>query len=268
MGVKNLAYCRLNQIDERVTISKPTITDWARVDITNLDADTDNQNGISPEIKASFEPNVYAAHAYTLLSCIFSFGSPTHVLIERQRYRSGGGNAVQEWTLRVNMFEAMLYAVLETLKREGRWDGKVMGISPARVTHLWVGHLLGSDSMIESVSRGRGTGEVLGIERKKSSKWSGTSVKASLKTKRLKTQLVKQWLQEEQKFDLMGNAKKVRDQHFSIRGGTMSTKVKQGKMDDLADCLLQGMAFFRWEENRRLIWEKGQDALSELEGRI
>ena len=267
MGIKNLAYCRLNLPKKEANLSKPTITDWARVDITSFNDHTnaDVQSSATAEAKASFEPDVYAAHAYTLLSRIFSSGSPTHVLVERQRFRSGGGSAVQEWTLRVNMFEAMLYAVLETLKREGRWEGRVMGMSPARVTNLWVGHLFKDESKSGGV-RGEVEGkDVVDDGRKKSRKGSGARVKASLKTKRLKTQLVQTWLRDEERFNLVGEAKKVRDQHFSAVSGTMSTRVKQGKMDDLADCLLQGMAFFKWEENRRLIWEKGQDALLELQ---
>ena len=37
-----------------------------------------------------------------------------------------------------------------------------------------------------------------------------------------------------------------------------------GKFDDLADSLLQGLAFVKWEENKRAVLEKGEAVLQEL----
>jgi cruciform cutting endonuclease 1 len=36
-----------------------------------------------------------------------------------------------------------------------------------------------------------------------------------------------------------------------------------GKLDDLADCLLQGLAWVQWEENKRLLLKKGVEVLLE-----
>ena len=252
MGIKNLAYCRLTlppQATNTSSFLKPTITEWERVNITKYDPNVEEQHQDIPKAKAAFEPDVYAAHAYTLLSRIFQSGSPTHVLIERQRFRSMGGSAVQEWTLRVNMFEAMLYAVLETLKREGRWDGKVMGISPARVASLWLD---------PSTRDGGGENDLSGA--KKSSKKRVTGINS----KKLKTQLVREWLRDKEKVNLTGKTTEMRIRAFGLLG-KKTNKSQAGKLDDLADCLLQGMAWLKWEENRRLIWEKGKDALLELE---
>ena len=252
MGIKNLAYCRLKlppQTSDTIKSLKPTITDWARVDITKFATNPEGQDEDVSKVKAAFEPDVYAAHAYTLLSDIFQSASPTHVLIERQRFRSMGGSAVQEWTLRVNMFEAMLYAVLETLKREGSWEGKVIGISPARVTNLWLGFsaVRREDEGLEGGGKGSET------------RLSG------IKTKKFKTQLVGNWLHEKEKFNLTAKIAGMRSRDFGVVGKRTS-KSKVGKLDDLADCLLQGMAWLKWEENRRLIWEKGKDAIVEVEG--
>ncbi len=51
---------------------------------------------------------------------------PTHILIENQRSRSAGSSAVSEWVLRVNKFEAMLFAILTELKFRGHWGGQIV----------------------------------------------------------------------------------------------------------------------------------------------
>lgn len=59
----------------------------------------------------------------------------------RVRYLGVGlacGPAV-EWTLRVNMFEAMLYAALKTLGEQGLWRGSVFPVAPAKVSKFWQG---------------------------------------------------------------------------------------------------------------------------------
>ncbi|KAK2850751.1 hypothetical protein FQN49_005351, partial [Arthroderma sp. PD_2] len=91
-------------------------------------------------IKEQFAPHLYASHAYTLITSLLETYKPTHVLIERQRFRSGGGSAVQEWTIRVGVFEGMLYAVLHTLQRQAKGEfGNVFvqGIDPQRVVRYW-----------------------------------------------------------------------------------------------------------------------------------
>ena len=39
------------------------------------------------------------------------------------------------------------------------------------------------------------------------------------------------------------------------------TEGEMGKLDDLADCLLQGMAWIRWESNKGVMLESGVEAL-------
>jgi cruciform cutting endonuclease 1 len=41
-----------------------------------------------------------------------------------------------------------------------------------------------------------------------------------------------------------------------------------GKLDDLADCLLQGMAWIEWEENKRKALEHGVQALLDPEAMV
>jgi cruciform cutting endonuclease 1 len=42
---------------------------------------------------------------------------------------------------------------------------------------------------------------------------------------------------------------------LEARGGEM------GKLDDLADCLLQGMAWIQWQENKKIALQHGVEVL-------
>ncbi|MDI1487216.1 MAG: hypothetical protein OHK93_006485 [Ramalina farinacea] len=246
MGIRNFCYSRF--LVPESTHIPPQLVQWERKDIGESPKTID-----SAAVKESFEPHVYAALAYDVLDRIFQEGHPSHVLIERQRFRSMGAAAVQEWTLRVNMFEAMLYAVLETLKRQGRWDGDVYGVSPARVAQFWVG----GEEVVTKASRKK---------QKKDDEPGEKTVKTSKskQTKALKMQLVGKWLRDSSKFSVNGQAQESAVKYQNVQTG----KEKQstfGKLDDLADSVLQGLAWLEWEANRQLISEKGMDALPELQ---
>ena len=76
--------------------------------------------------------------------------NPDIILIEKQRWRTGGGSAVQQWTVRVNTLEAMLWAILETFKRreQARNPGgkfcdrqdtyQTYAVDPKRVGQYWL----------------------------------------------------------------------------------------------------------------------------------
>jgi len=49
------------------------------------------------------------------------------------------------------------------------------------------------------------------------------------------------------------------------RDGPEGGEAVIGKLDDLADCLLQGVAWVKWQENRRLLVEGGLDSLDGLD---
>ncbi|KAF2142592.1 uncharacterized protein K452DRAFT_287011 [Aplosporella prunicola CBS 121167] len=66
----------------------------------------------------AFVPSKMAGMAYAVLTQLLLPYKPATILIEQQRYRSQNSAAIQEWTYRVNMLEGMLWAVLETLRRE------------------------------------------------------------------------------------------------------------------------------------------------------
>lgn len=164
------------------------------------------------------------------------------------------------------MFEAMLYAVLKTLGEQGMWRGSVYPIAPAKVSKFWLGEGEGAEEG-ERKEKGKGGSK-------------------SARTKAAKVGLVGEWLEEGERFMLEGEAASLGRAYLRKRKGGKSVVVGQevvgaknglgkpgkkkleieiGKLDDVADCLLQGMAWVKWEENRRFIMEKGLKALDELE---
>ena len=278
MGIRNLAYCCLvlphtaRQI--ATDIGSPVVYDWTRIAVSEDSTKLKQAEDCVPKkttrnaerlgkvkisiLKEAFDPATYSQHAYDLVTTLLKDLKPTHILIERQRFRSMGGAAVQEWTLRVNMFEAMIYAVLKTFSERGFWKGSVHPIAPSKVSNFWI------PNQQTALKEGSGS--------------------KSTKTKTAKIELVAEWLEEGAQFELRGAAaqsgvayltkktRKVRKSSVKQKGlfgcgpqGVARDSVE--KLDDLADCLLQGMAWIKWESNRRLIMAKGAEALDELEER-
>ncbi|PKY02177.1 ribonuclease H-like protein [Aspergillus campestris IBT 28561] len=138
------------------------------------------------EEKETFTPETYAPRAYTLLTTLLARYRPTHILIERQRFRSGGASAVQEWSLRVGVFEGMLHAVLFTLgQQQLQMQRKlappvVVGVEPRRVGRYWE-FVRGVSSLEDGKGVGKegGKGEE-GEKKKKKSAKEGKKVKIAL----------------------------------------------------------------------------------------
>lgn len=172
---------------------------------------------------------------------------PDLVILEQQRFRSMGGNSVFEWTLRVNSLESMLYAVFTTLRQLGLWPGgKLEGVVARNVLEFmavqegvgwmkWVKEVKGDNKRIKKdiARKMLGANKLLQIG-------EGEGVKA----------VVKEYVD---KWELKGTRRKP------VAGGAEGLK----KLDDLADCLLQGIAFIRWQENKRRLLAGGVDALEE-----
>lgn len=252
MGIRNLAYCILD-IPKTSSQRLPSIQAWHRLAVSTAPEVLDNADEgveITP-VKEVFNPATLSAAAYTLLRKKLLLEEPTHVLIERQRFRSMGSRNILEWTVRVNMFESILYAVLCTLKGEGIWNGEVQAIAPGKVGLFWVG---------EESKNGVG------------SKKLRTSKSAKIRNKGAKIDLVRGWLESGEMVGL-GNksvesmARRYREKWDRSPGGRKKSvddgDEKMGKLDDLADCLLQGMAWIQWEGNKRTALEHGVEALLE-----
>ena len=244
MGIRNLAICSAivpehRHPDQPLTV--PVVQNWERIAISKkATADSPDKGTPGSIAKEAFDPQTYAQYAYDLVLKRVMPYQPTQILIERQRFRSMGGSAVQEWTLRVNMFEAMIYATLRTLSENKLWQGLVHPIAPAKVSNFWLGD--GNDEQAK------------------------LATSKSLKTKSAKIALVGDWLFKGQLFELQGEAADTaRAYQMKLAGrrarkGVAEQKVAAersqiprdiGKLDDLADCLMQAIAWIQWEENRR-----------------
>ncbi|KUJ12029.1 mitochondrial putative cruciform cutting endonuclease 1 [Mollisia scopiformis] len=257
MGIRNLAYCVLDvpPTSRTKTASKkslPSILEWHRLAVSSAprqSADTD-----TPLEKEAFDPATLSSIAYKLLRERMLLEQPTQVLIERQRFRSGGSSHILEWTIRVNMFEAIIYAVLCTLEAEGLWKGEVKAIQPGKVGPFWV-----DEWKAEA-----------GVGKKRSSLLAKTHNKGA------KVDLVRRWL-ESGDVVVLGSesvqdmAKAYGEKWKRLPGRVKgkrkevgeSSQEKMGKLDDLADCLLQVMAWVQWEENKRIALKHGVEALLE-----
>lgn len=331
-------------------------------DLFSADQGTENatnvQDAITPPKSNAYDPKTLSAQAYLLVCRMLGLHSSktgsqnlhepalpllnllpsTHILIERQRYRSMGGSAVQEWTLRVNTLEAMLYAVLQTLQETDLWHGNVHAVQPSQVAKYW----LAKDALDTLVDDDGGGGEVTlpspsssssysplsgkrkgvvkdkkRIKRENKEKVATETATLTARTKTAKIRLVEQWLesaglpitgdvdgtgslasstpnanagrQNGPVFAMEGQALQTATEYLRRRRGVGRKRrttrqsaddttaggavaqgeassppllgIELGKLDDLADCLIQGMAWVKWEEKRRQVLREGEAGL-------
>lgn len=174
-----------------------------------------------------------------------------------------GSKHILEWTIRVNMFESILYATLHCLKSEGVWDGSVVPITPGKVGPFWIGE---EDGFIADG------------EKQQSKRKVRTSKSAKIKNKGAKIDLVRGWCESGtsvkwgnsqvqemsnrymRKWDTKAGRAKGSG-GSSLKADQDETGEKMTKLDDLADCLLQGMAWIEWEKNKQSASQKGYQIL-------
>ncbi|KAI4860438.1 Ydc2-catalyt-domain-containing protein [Hypoxylon rubiginosum] len=177
---------------------------------------------------------------------------PTHVLIERQRWRSGGAAGVQEWTLRVNTLEAMLHASLRTLLELGHWDGEVLSVAPDRVTQFWPPAPKPSEDSPPKTRRSRSAKSVVEEKAPKKAK--------AQRSKQHKIGVLTSWLARDESViipanqDAEGAVKRFRNlltRPRRSKGAEQHSEPR--KLDDLTDCLVQGMTWLKWEENKAFL---------------
>lgn len=231
----------------------------------------------------NFEPDTLSHNAFVLLSSLLQAYNPTHILIERQRFRSGGQSAVLEWSLRVGVFEGMLHAVLCTMRELARVnktqngdkgvDGlEVYPISPARIMQFW-DEGKNSDTSLEEDDDGskkaksrneRGVkgikmdivGDILSASNTSETGrgsllcWDvavNTTDKGEQNVGEVVNAYLRRWKPQ------LSISTKSKTSMKSKSDTTSKQVYKIDKMDDLADCLLQGLTWLEWQARRARI---------------
>lgn len=268
MGVKNLAF----SVIEPPGVGSSTshrLLDWQRLNVLTADkasledatstveqeTEPDDADVTSSATTSLFNPSNLAPAAARLANRLANDLKPTTILIERQRYRSGRGAAVQEWTLRVNSLEAMLWASLETMRVHrlaspvDTFFPLVVEMSPQRIAAFWNARgkdwSLMSDEPDYLVS-------VDGHKAKKKSTDADEGAKRGME-KAEKIALVRNWFENgdvDVKADIQPLANAFMQTGRARRAGG---DLVVGKKDDLADCVVQGVTFGLWERNREVV---------------
>ena len=209
MGIRNLALCHLQSPSSSHLPFK--IINWERLAVS------ERPDPSSPTDSESFAPIDLAGKAYTLIKQSLEKYDPHTILIESQRYRSSGGTSILEWTLRVNMLEAMFHAVLYTLSQQRIHPNFVVhSVSPRSVTRFWLAD----------------------FEEKLNSR----------QTKLAKIEVAKDIIAgKRMAIEFLEESNEVAKGFDARLGGSSGEK----KLDDLADSLLQGLAWLTWDANRK-----------------
>ena len=118
MGIQNLAFCVVD-VELGGTTHEMHVVAWRRLTLMSfLPSASSSESSPLPDRSSSalYGSSNLALAAQSLLTRTLLPYGPTTILIEKQRYRTQGFAAVQEWTLRVNTLEAALWGVLATLR--------------------------------------------------------------------------------------------------------------------------------------------------------
>lgn len=169
---------------------------------------------------------------------------PDVILIERQRFRSGSSTSILEWTIRVNMLENMLHAILHTLAPPG--TVVVASVNPKAVLAYWTLR----------------TGATRSAKGYKETKAFKTQLAAAILNSPGPKSQATQGLNgsSESKMPLINNLSGLKletaprgfnlldDDSRDVARILGAAKVKD---DDLADSFLQGLAWLEWMHGRQ-----------------
>lgn len=304
MGIKNLAFCEteISHPLEGSLDAKMKILRWEKINLTEATHDgspeppevttTEQGTASADEQLDPYSADALSKVAYGLVKNTVLSGSPDIILIEKQRWRSGGGSAVQQWTLRVNTLEGMLWAVLQTIYAERLSKGvealnteklyEVFSADPKRVGQYWLaqaaGRLAEVDKKADDESTDDPEAESKGKEDESVTKKKPSRSKAE---KQAKIALLRSWLTSTPASTASATRDTIPSITFSIAPGaeatrqalcglsnskkhkkskgamadTLPTTGQLKKLDDITDCFLQAAAWVSWESNRLQLQE-------------
>ncbi|KAJ5747761.1 uncharacterized protein N7511_009457 [Penicillium nucicola] len=292
-----LAVSEISNLNLKPSTPSETATHSAKVNSKEIEKEKDN-----------YSPDLYAQNAYKLITSLLEAYKPTHILIERQRFRSGGGSAVQEWTLRVGVFEGMLYAIVHALRKErggSLQDVVVQGVEPRRVVRYWLEGGTGKDANKKEDDGKAKRLTARDVKKAKidlvagwlSSAWknqdpaSGGSAVRTMEPgplvdnkivlayqsespvlQQVSAGFLRKWLDQTTrksktaKSQTEGQATVIKAPSVNSTAEAVallpeSTAIDPGKLDDLADCLLQGVTWVEWQMMRERLSKEGIQAL-------
>ena len=287
MGIRNLAYCVID-VPERalepsnhlmassdfiaslqVRVESLKLLDFVELVAWNRfepAVDSDVEPGLTSVLseKDPFSPAFFSKLAFGVVNGIFLPFEPSVLVIERQRYRTGGNSNVLEWTIRVNMFECALHATLEALShRDGatRLFPTVASVDPRRVASFWASKA-NEEVSLDALEDFSAASTPSDVSAESSIVWKEHTEKD------LKIATAASWLPklkcstDQSKFISdaftaeynLRYARRFRNENVKIPR-TPRASQRLPKLDDLADCLVQGMALAQWEANRKYILE-------------
>jgi len=287
LGLRNLAYSLVElrwpkgkspiaKEDKRSTL---LVLDWQRLSLLpaqGLKANqVDDDAGLSePEAQKSVSSSRLSRIAVDLVRERLLPLKPTHVLIEQQRARSGGGANVFEWTLRVNALEAMLHAIFSYLQASGQWKGTLSAVDPGRVSR----YLLGFEGLSPPLKSGtsemkkrRISSPIPTAEHSPEPQMEvaqntvrSPGVKKASEVKKEKMTILAGLLENDGMISFESEA--ASDMAEAFRGSRKTAVARKKtaglhKMDDVTDCLLQALVWTEWQSNKKTLLEGGLDSL-------
>ncbi|KAK4189864.1 mitochondrial resolvase Ydc2 [Podospora australis] len=305
LGIKNFAFSLLTPLSHPPTldhngsitqqpVSPAALHAWQRLDLTQgvpLPSTSTTSSLLSPSPSSSdltpleqqalqdFSPAAMSSLTYQLVTTHLLPLNPTHVLIERQRFRSSSGVAIQEWTIRVNTLEAMLHACFATLSGLGKWQGELFSVSPQAIARYLFPDAGSSSSSSDDL-------EEDGADSEKAAKKKGAKEKTNPYQilKQNKVSMLGEWIDpggtmtgategalvlpkttEAEEMAWMFVEGWQRKENKVKEEDQKVTKELLTKLDDLSDSVLQGLVWLQWQRNLEGLIKESPEVLEEEE---